>query len=126
MADLRVIEIYRGLSDIEDNFKVTKSNLDVQPVYLSREERIDAHILICFISLTILRLIQKKTGYRFTPEKIIDTLNNISCSLEGDNVYLFDFRNGTADAIGEALGIDFTKWRLTLSQIKNILASAKI
>jgi hypothetical protein len=125
MADQRVIEIYRGLSDIEDNFKVTKSNLDVQPVYLSREERIDAHILICFISLTILRLIQKKTGYRFTPELIIDTLNNVSCSLESENVYLFDFRNGTTDAIGEALGIDFTKWRLTLSQIKNILANAK-
>ena len=126
MADQRVIEIYRGLSDIEDNFKVTKSNLDAQPVYLSREERIDAHILICFISLTILRLIQKKTGYRFTPEQIIDTLNNVSCSLESDNVYLFDFRNGTTDAIGEALGIEFTKWRLTLSQIKNILANAKI
>jgi hypothetical protein len=126
MADLRVIEIYRGLSDIEDNFKVTKSNLDVQPVYLSREERIDAHILTCFISLTFLRLIQKKTGYRFTPEQIIDTLNNVSCSLESENVYLFDFRNGITDAIGEALGIDFTKWRLTLSQIKNILASAKI
>ena len=126
MADRRVIEIYRGLSDMEDNFKVVKSNMDIRPVYLSREERIDAHILTCFISLTILRLIQKKTCYHFTPEKIIDTLNNISCSLEGDNVYLFDFRNGTADAIGEALGIDFTKWRLTLSQIKNILASAKI
>jgi hypothetical protein len=53
MADKRVIEIYRGLSDIEDNFKVTKSNLDIRPVYLSREERINAHILTCFIALTI-------------------------------------------------------------------------
>ena len=125
MADQRAIEIYRGLSDIEDNFKVTKSNMDIRPVYLSREERIDAHILTCFISLTILRLIQKKTGYCFTPEKIIDTLNNIGCSLECDNVYLFDCRNRTIDAIGEMLGIDFSKRRLALSQIKNILASAK-
>ena len=121
----RVIEIYRGLSDIEDNFKVTKSNLDIRPVYLSREERINAHILTCFISLAILRLIQKKTGYSFTPEQIIDSLNSISCSLEYDNVYLFDFRNNISDAIGEAFGIDFTKKRLPLNKIKNILAGAK-
>jgi hypothetical protein len=126
MADQRVIEIYRGLSDIEDNFKVTKSNMDIQPVYLSREERIDAHILTCFISLIILRLIQKKTDFRFTPEKIINALNNIGCSLEYDNLYLFDCRNIIIDAIGEALSIDFSKRRLTLSQIKNILASVKI
>ena len=126
MADQRVIEIYRGLSDIEDNFKVTKSNMDIHPVYLSREERIDAHILTCFISLAILRLIQKKTDYCFTPDIIITALNNISCSLEHDNIYLFDCRNIVTDAIGKAFGIDFTKKRLTLSQIKNILASAKI
>jgi len=125
MDDQRVIEIYRGLSDIEDNFKVTKNNMDIRPVYLSREERIDAHILTCFISLTILRLIQKKTGYCFTPEQIITALNNVSCSLECDNVYLFDCRNGITDAIGAASGIDFSKKRLTLSQIKNILAVAK-
>ena len=99
--------------------------MDIQPVHLSREERIDAHILTCFISLAILRLIQKKTDYCFTPDKIITALNNISCSLEYDNVYLFDCRNTVTDAIGKAFGIDFTKKRLSLSQIKNILACAK-
>ena len=126
MTDQRVIEIYRGLSEIEDSFKVTKSNFDIRPVYVSREDRIDAHILTCFISLAILRLIQKKTNFRLTPEQIISALNNISCSLECDNVYLFDCRNSTIDAIGEAFGIDFSRRRLTLSQIKNILACAKI
>ncbi len=61
MPDQRVIEIYRGLSDIEDNFKVSKSDLDIRPVHVSREDRINAHVLTCFISLVILRLIQKKT-----------------------------------------------------------------
>ena len=36
MPDQRVIEIYRGLSDIEDNFKVSKSDLDIRPVHVSR------------------------------------------------------------------------------------------
>jgi hypothetical protein len=121
----RVVEIYRGLSEIEDNFKVTKSHLEIQPVYVSREDRINAHILTCFISLVILRLIQKRTDYRFTPEQLITSLNNISCSLEDENIYLFDCRTSITDEIGKAFGIDFTKKRLTLSKIKNILASAK-
>ena len=89
MPEQRVVEIYRGLSDIEDNFKVTKSDLDIRPVHVSREDRINAHVLICFISLVILRLIQKKTDYKFTPEQIITCLNKISCSLEHTNSYNF-------------------------------------
>jgi len=126
MPDQRVIEIYRGLSDIEDNFKVSKSDLDIRPVYVSREDRINAHVLTCFISLVILRLIQKKTDYKYTPEQIITCLNKISCSLEHENVYLFDYRSNISDCIGEAFDIDFSNKRLLLNEIKNILASSKI
>jgi transposase len=126
MPQQRVVEIYRGLSDIEDNFKVSKSNLDIRPIYVSREDRINAHMLTCFISLVITRLIQKKTGYCFTPDQIITCLNNISCSLEDENIYLFDCRNETTDVIGKAFDIDFSKRRLPLNKIKNILACAKI
>lgn len=125
MHEQRVIEIYRGLSDIEDNFKVSKSDLDIRPVYVSREDRINAHVLTCFISLVILRLIQKKTNYKFTPEQIISCLNDISCSLEHTNLYIFDYRSIISDCIGEAFSIDFTNKRLRLSEIKNILASSK-
>ena len=125
MADQRVIEIYRGLSDIEDNFKVSKSDLDIRPVHVSREDRINAHVLTCFISLVILRLIQKKTDYKFTPEQIITCLGNISCSLEHTNLYLFDYSSKISKEIGKVFGIDFTSKRLRLSKIKNILANSK-
>ena len=125
MPDQRVIEIYRGLSGIEDNFKVSKSDLEIRPVYVSREDRINAHVLTCFISLAILRLIQKKIDYKFTPEQIITCLNKISCSLEHTNLYLFDYRSNISNYIGEAFGIDFTNKRLRLNEIKNILASSK-
>jgi len=126
MPQMRIVEIYHGLSEIEDSFKVTKRNLDIRPVYVAREDRINAHMLTCFISLLIVRLIQKKTGYCFTPDKIVEALNNISCSLEYENIYLFDCRNEVTDAIGKAFGIDFSKKRLPLNKIKNILANAKI
>ena len=126
MKQERVVEIYSGLSEIEDSFKVTKSNLDIRPMHVSREDRINAHMMTCFISLLIIRLIQKKTDYSFTPCQIVETLNNISCSLEYENIYLFDFRSDVADAIGKVFDIDFNKKRLELNKIKNILANTKI
>lgn len=125
MPTSRVIEIYRGLSEIEDNFKVSKSDLDLQPVFVSRKESIDAHALTCFISLVILRLIQRETKNMFTPEQIITCLNKISCSHEHENIYLFNYNFPIADEIGQAFNIDFSEKRLTLKEIKNILASSK-
>jgi transposase len=125
MAESDIIDTYRGLWEIEETFKVTKGTIEARPVYVSRKDRIGAHFLICFIALVIIRLIQKKTGRKYPAEKIISCLNNISCSNEQDNLYLFDYRSKESDAIGSALGIDFTRKRLRLGEIKNILAEAK-
>jgi len=125
MADCDIIDTYRGLWEIEETFKITKGTIEARPVYVSREDRIEAHFLTCFIALVIIRLIGKKTGRKYSAEKIISCLNNISCSLEQDNLYLFDYRSKISDAIGSALGIDFTRKRLRRSEIKNILAKSK-
>jgi hypothetical protein len=122
----KIIDTYRGLWEIEETFRVFKGTLDIRPVYLSRQERIDAHILICFIALVILRIIQKKTGGRFCAQQIADELNRISCSLEEENIYLFDYRSPITDALGEAFGFDFTRKRLAMDSIKKVSASAKL
>ncbi|MCL5072864.1 MAG: IS1634 family transposase, partial [Actinobacteria bacterium] len=125
MADGDIIDTYRGLWEIEETFKVTKGTIEARPVYVSRQDRIGAHFLTCFIALVIIRLIGKKTGRKYSAEKIISCLNNISCSNEQDNLYLFDYRSKISDAIGNALGIDFTRKRLRRAEIKNILATSK-
>ena len=125
MPDRKIIDTYRGLWEIEETFKITKGTLETRPVYVSREDRIGAHFLICFIALVIIRVIQKKMDRRYSVEKIIDCLNKTSCSNEQDNLYLFDYRSEISDAIGDALGIDFTRKRLRLGEIKNILAESK-
>lgn len=125
MPDGKIIDTYRGLWEIEETFKVTKSTIEARPVHVSREDRINAHFLICFIALVIIRLIQKITERRYSPEKIIECLNKISCSNEQDNLYLFDYRSDISDTIGDAFGIDFTRKRLRLGEIKNILAQCK-
>jgi transposase len=125
LSDDEIIEMYRGLWEIEETFRITKSDIEARPVYLSRPEQIDAHFLTCFIALVIMRLLRKRTDRQFSCEKIIYCLNRISCSNEQDNIYLFDYRSVISDTIGESLGIDFTKKRMRLSEIKNVIANAK-
>lgn len=125
MSDTEVIETYRGLWEIEETFRVTKGVLETRPIYVSLQDHINAHFLTCFIALTLMRIIQKKTGKLYSAEKIVECLNRISCSNEHENVYLFDYRSEISDAIGNALGIDFTNKRLRLGDIKNVLAQVK-
>jgi len=125
-GDGQIIDIYRGLWRVEDSFRVTKSELETQPIYLSRADRIKAHFLTCFISLVIVRLIQKKTDNTYSAEKLIETMNAISCSHESGNLYLFDHRSEVSDALGMAFGIDFTRKRLSRAEIKKIIANVKI
>jgi transposase len=124
--DDKIIDLYRGLWRIEDSFRVTKEELESRPVHLSREERIRAHFLTCYISLVIVRLIQKRTGYNYSPAKLIEAINKISCTNESENLFLFDYRNDVTDALGQAFDIDFTKQRLTRKEIKKFLGDAKI
>lgn len=55
-----VIEKYHGLTRIEDQFRVMKSDLETRPVYVRTREHIEAHLLICLIALTMIRMIQCK------------------------------------------------------------------
>jgi len=123
--DDKIIEIYRGLWKIEDSFRVTKEELETRPVHLSREERIHAHFLTCFISLVVMRLIQKHTNYKHSPAKLIEAMNDISCSDTGDNLFLFDCRNDVIDDLGRAFDIDFSKQWLTRKEIKINLGNVK-
>jgi len=120
-----IVDTYRGLWEIEDTFKLTKSDLEARPVYVQSKETINAHFLSCFIALTIIRLIQKKTDKAFSSTKIIECLNKIECINEFENIYLFGYRSNISDRLGDAFGIDFAKSRLTLASIKKLLASAK-
>jgi transposase len=74
MSDFEVIETYRGLWKIEETFRVTKGVLETRPVYVSLKDHINAHFLTCFIALTIMRIIQKKTGKLYSAEKIVECL----------------------------------------------------
>ena len=126
MSSTAIVDTYRGLWEIEETFKVTKSDLEVRPVFVYDEDSIKAHFLTCFIALVIIRLIQKKISREYSPAKIIEALNNIQCVSEYENIYLFGYRSVISDLLGETFALDFSKRRLQLASIKNILASVKM
>ena len=125
MTNSEIIDIYRGLWEIEESFKITKSDLALRPVYVQENDHIDAHFLVCFISLVIIRLIQKETGKKYSAAAIIEALNKIVCIHEFENIYLFGYRNELSAELGKAFGIDFSKKRLRLDEIKKTLGEVK-
>lgn len=64
-----ITKSYRGLWKIEDSFKVIKSDLEGRPIFHYTSNRIEAHFLICFVSLLLVRLLQKELGYKGTTGK---------------------------------------------------------
>lgn len=60
MDNHEIIDKYHGLSRIEDAFRVTKSDLEGRPVYVRNDRHINAHFLLCFIALTMIRILQYK------------------------------------------------------------------
>ena len=70
----QILKIVKGRWEIEESFRIMKSDFLARPVNLSREDRIKAHFMTCFISLFIYRLLEKKLNYKFTTSQILETL----------------------------------------------------
>ena len=72
-----ILKIVKGRWEIEESFRIMKSDFLARPVNLSREDRIKAHFTTCFISLFIYRLLEKKLNYKYTTSQILNTLKNM-------------------------------------------------
>jgi len=89
LNDIELRNIYRGLAKIEETFKVTKSEFNARPVHVRLEDHIDAHFLICFISLVITRILQKEINNKYTIKNILEKIKNFKCTHETGNLYKF-------------------------------------
>ncbi len=121
----KIIEMYRGLWKIEESFKVTKSDFESRPAYLSLKEHIDAHFLTCFISLVIIRILEYRLKWKYSVTEILESLSRASCCNIKENYYLFSFYNDVLKDIGNELDIDFSKKYMKLGDIKKILGEVK-
>ena len=104
MPDTEVIDKYHGLSQIEDQFRIMKGDLNTRPIFVRTKEHINAHLIICFISLLILRIIQykikelpnfKKDNDKYWQEgmsadRIINSLNKWTIDKMNDEYFRFN------------------------------------
>ena len=125
MPDREIINAYRGLWQIEDSFRVLKSDFDARPVYVSREEHIRAHFLICYIALLIMRLIQADTGRKYSAADVSEALRGCTGHLLDQNIYFFDYRTDLTDELATVAGIDLSKTILTKAEIRTIMSDVK-
>lgn len=121
LSDIEIRKIYRGLSKIEETFKVTKSGLEARPVWVSRKDHIESHFLTCFIALVLIRLIEKRLNNKYSFEAIIESIRNYTSTNIEHDLYIQSFRNETINDFEIKFNIELSKKYKTLSEIKKIL-----
>ena len=121
-----IIKINHRRWEIEESFRLMKSEFKSRPVYLSRNDRIKAHFTTCFLALTIFRYLEKILDEEFTAEKIIDTLKNYNLKNENNLGYSpLYIRNDLIDLLHEKFGFN-TAYEIIKSQkMKKIFAKTK-
>ena len=89
LSDLELRNIYKGLSKIEETFKITKSEFNARPINVRLEDHIEAHFLICFIALVIIRILQDKINNKYTIKNLLENMKKFKCTHETGNLYKF-------------------------------------
>ena len=100
-----ILKIVKGRWEIEESFRIMKSDFLARPVNLSREDLIKAHFMTCFISLFIYRLLEKKLNYKYTTSQILETLRNMKVLESKGDGYIPEYtRTDLTDDLHELFG----------------------
>lgn len=121
LDDLRICEIYRGLAQIEDTFKVSKTDIHSRPVFVWTNEHIEGHFATCFTTLVLIRLLQNKLESRYPVGKIIDSLKKYNCINLDTNTYQFVYFDEILKDCGETFNLSMNEKYKTRLQIRRML-----
>lgn len=121
-----IVKINQRRWKIEECFRIMKSELKTRPVYLSRQDRITAHFMTCFIALVIYRILEKKLGNKYTCEEIIHTLKNMNMlNYPGDGYVPEYTRTDITDALHDAFGFRTDYQIISQRNMKKICTTTK-
>ena len=125
VTPLDIVEMYHGLWRIEQTFRVTKSELQARPVYVSREERIGSHFLTCFISLLIVRVLEHELNHTYSSEQVISSLRKANVVELNSTTFKTLYYDPVLKDLYDEMGIEFGQNIYTRSSIRKMLAKTK-
>ena len=121
-----IVKVNRRRWEIEECFRIMKSEFEARPVYLHRQERIVAHFITCFIALIVYRYLEKKLDGKYTCSQIIETLQEMDfLKYEGKGYQPTYTRTELTDALHEAFGFCTSKQIVPIKKMKKICADTK-
>ena len=122
-----IIKVNHRRWEIEECFRIMKSEFKARPVYLSNADRIEAHFTTCFISLIIYRLLEKRLNEEFTCHEIISELRDMNFKeIKGEGYEPLYIRTDFTDALHEAFNFHTDYQIVTTSMMKKIFRETKI
>ena len=139
MPDKEIIDKYHGLTRIEDQFRIMKGTLDTRPLRVWTKEHIEAHLLLCMISLTVVRIIQNKIILHkginpdknweegLSADRLKRALNNWTVELYSDGLYRFNnVDEGDLKLLLDSFHIEIKPELYTKAQLKSLKTKIEI
>ena len=121
-----IIKINQRRWEIEESFRIMKSEFKARPVYLSRDDRITAHFTTCFLALVLHRYLEKELEEKYTASQIIDTLRNMSLTKVNAVGYIPAYtRTDITDDLHSKYGFRTDYEISTTKMLKKILKNLK-
>lgn len=121
-----ILTVSEGRWKIEESFRILKTDFESRPVYISREDRIRAHFLTCYLALLIFRLLEKKLGDGYTSSQIIQTLRDYNLLRINGEGYLPEYtRTLLTDRLHDEFGFRTDLEFVPTRKMRSIIASTK-
>ena len=121
-----IIRVNKRRWEIEESFRIMKTDFKSRPIYHSRDEMIKAHFITCFLALIIYRYVEKKLDEKYTAPEIIETLRDMNMKLENKCSYIPNYiRTDLTDDLHDKFGFRTDFEIISEKNIKKILKQTK-
>lgn len=122
-----ILRINQKRWQVEECFRILKTDFKARPVHMQRDDRIKAHFLTCFLALYVYRILEKKTGEKYTCRQLLDTLRNMNLVKAPENAgYVPAYtRTNVTDTLHETFGFR-TDYQISSNRsIRSIIGKTK-
>lgn len=121
-----ILKVSEGRWQIEECFRIMKTDFSARPVYLREENRIKAHFLVCFLALIVYRLLEKKLNSKYTCETLLDTLKSMNfAEIQEQGFIPLYKREAVTDDLHEVCGFRTDYQFITKSKMRTIQKKSK-